>query len=46
MEAMRNAYKVLVGKAEGKKPPEDLGLDGTIILEWILGEQGGRVWTG
>jgi hypothetical protein len=25
---------------------KDLGLDGKIILEWILGKQGGRVWNG
>jgi len=25
---------------------EDLGVDGKIILEWILGKWGGNVWTG
>jgi hypothetical protein len=25
---------------------EDLGVDGRIILEWISGEGGGKVWTG
>jgi hypothetical protein len=25
---------------------EDLGVDGKIILEWTLGESGGKVWTG
>jgi hypothetical protein len=25
---------------------EDLGIDGKIILEWILGKEGGIVWTG
>jgi hypothetical protein len=25
---------------------EDLGIDGNIILEWILGKEGGKVWTG
>jgi hypothetical protein len=25
---------------------EDLGVDGNIILEWILGKQGGKLWTG
>jgi hypothetical protein len=24
----------------------DMGIDGKIILEWILGKQGGSVWTG
>jgi hypothetical protein len=32
---MRNAYNILVGKTDGKKPPEDLGVDGRIILECI-----------
>jgi hypothetical protein len=40
---MRYAYKILVGKPEGKRQLEDLG---GIILEWILGKQGGNVWTG
>jgi hypothetical protein len=34
---MRNAYKILVGKPERKRPLEDLGIDRKIILEWILG---------
>jgi len=25
---------------------EDLGVDGKVILEWILGKYGGKVWTG
>jgi hypothetical protein len=33
MGEMRNVYKILVGKAEGKRP---VGVDGKIILEWIL----------
>jgi len=35
MGEMRNAYKILVGKPEGKT-----------VLEWILGRQGGKEWTG
>jgi len=31
---MRNAYKILVRKFNGK-----------IILEWILGIKGGKLWT-
>jgi hypothetical protein len=30
---------------EGNKL-EDLGVDGKIILEWILEKQGGKVWIG
>jgi hypothetical protein len=33
MKEMRNAYKILIGKSEGKGPHEDLGVDGKIILE-------------
>jgi hypothetical protein len=32
----RNAYKVLVGKAEGRSNLEELGIGGRIILEWII----------
>jgi hypothetical protein len=38
MGVMRNAYKILVGKPEGKRHSEDLGIDGKIVLEWILGK--------
>jgi hypothetical protein len=46
MGEMRNAYKILVGKPEGKRPVGDLGVDGMIILDGILGKLGGKVWTG
>jgi hypothetical protein len=29
----RNEYRVLVGKPEGRRPPEELGVDGTIPLK-------------
>jgi hypothetical protein len=32
----RNAYRILVGKLEGKRPLERLDVGGRIILEWIL----------
>jgi len=35
---MRNAYKILVGKPKGKRHSEEVGVDGKIILEWILGK--------
>jgi hypothetical protein len=38
---MRNAYNNFVGKSERKRPLGSLGIDGKIILEWILG---GKVW--
>jgi hypothetical protein len=40
---MRNAYNILVGKPEGKKALGIPRLDGKVILEWILGKQGGKV---
>jgi hypothetical protein len=30
----------------GRDDSEDRSIDGKIILEWILGKQGGKVWTG
>jgi hypothetical protein len=38
MGEMRDAYKVLVGKPEGKRPYDDIDADGRIILEYTLGE--------
>jgi hypothetical protein len=32
-QEMRNAYKVVAKKPEGKNHSEDLGVDGKIILE-------------
>jgi hypothetical protein len=38
MGEMRNAYKILVRRPEGRDHLEDLGIDGRISLEWILGK--------
>jgi hypothetical protein len=35
---MRNAYNILVGKREGKRPFENPGVDSNIILESFLGK--------
>jgi hypothetical protein len=43
---MKNAHKILVGKPEGNRPIGRPGVDGRIILEWILGKQGGKVSNG
>jgi hypothetical protein len=36
MGDIRNVYQIFVGKPEGKNHLEDLGIDGRIILKWIL----------
>jgi hypothetical protein len=38
MGEMRNAYTILVENLKGRDHSEDLGVDGKIILEWILGK--------
>jgi len=43
MAEMRNAYKILVRKPEGKRPHRRLYVDGRIISEWTLWKQGGKV---
>jgi hypothetical protein len=36
--------KFLSENSKGRDLVEDLGEDGKIILEWILGKCGGKVW--
>jgi hypothetical protein len=38
--------KFLSEKLKGRYHSEDLGIDGKIILEWALGKQSGKLWTG
>jgi len=40
----RSAYKISVGNLKGGDHSGDLGVDGKIILEWILGTLGGKMW--
>jgi len=35
---IRNTYSIVVGNAKLRDHSEDLGLDGRIILEWVLGK--------
>jgi hypothetical protein len=49
MEEGRGVYRVLVGKPEGKDHLEVLGVDGRIILPWVLRKwdvwaQTGLIW--
>jgi hypothetical protein len=46
MREMRNAYRILVGKPEGKRPLARPWRRWKVILKWIRGKQGGKVWTG
>jgi hypothetical protein len=43
---MRNTSKVLVRKADGKRPLGRIGVDRRIILKSILKEQFMKIWTG
>jgi len=41
------ATKFLSGNLNGRDHLEDLGTDGKIrVVQWILGKEGGKVWTG
>jgi hypothetical protein len=42
----RNAYRILVGEPDGKRPREGQDVSGWIILKWILERQNRVVWTG
>jgi hypothetical protein len=43
---LRNAFATVVGKLKGRDHAGNLDVDGRIILEWILGKEGGKLWTG
>jgi hypothetical protein len=38
MEGMSDAYNIFVENLKGKEHLEDLGVDGKVILQWILGK--------
>ena len=46
MGKRRGVYRVLVGKPERKKPLEDQGVDGKMILRWIFRKWDVGAWTG
>jgi hypothetical protein len=41
---MRNAYKILVGKPEGKRPLGRPKRNGRIMLELVSEKQGRKAW--
>jgi hypothetical protein len=41
----RRAYRILVGRPEGRSHLRDPGVDGRIILKWIF-KKWGEAWTG
>jgi hypothetical protein len=43
MGEMRRGYSILYGKSEGKRPLGRPSVDGKIVLQWIIGEKGGRL---
>jgi hypothetical protein len=44
MREGRGAYRILVGRLEGRNHLEDPGVDGRIILKWIRKWDGGMDW--
>jgi hypothetical protein len=44
--AKRNAYRILVGNPEGKRPLQDQDVGGWTILKWNLERQDGMAWIG
>jgi hypothetical protein len=43
---MNNYFKVQFNTLKGGDHLEGVGIDGGIILKWILQEQNGRTWAG
>ena len=42
----RGAYRILVGKLEGKNHLKDPCVDGRVILRWIFGKWFVQAWPG
>jgi hypothetical protein len=40
----RGAYRILVGRPEGRNHLEDTGVDWRIILKWIFKKWTGFIW--
>jgi hypothetical protein len=41
-----NSHTNISENPQGRDHSEDLDVDGKVILEWILGKWGGKVWIG
>jgi hypothetical protein len=46
MEEIRNAYEIWLQNLKRKDHSEDTCVDRKIILEWMLGKQGEKMWIG
>ena len=42
----RSEYRVFVGRPEGRNHLQDLGVDGRIILKWIITKWDVEAWAG
>jgi hypothetical protein len=46
MGERRNAFRVFVGRPEGRRPLGNLDVGGRIILQWFFETWDGEAWTG
>jgi hypothetical protein len=46
MVEIRIVYTILVKNLKGRDHSEGVGIDGRIILKWILRKMCGKLWTG
>jgi hypothetical protein len=46
MGEIRNSYKILVRNLNGTQNLGHPGIDGRIILKWVLKKRGLSMWTG
>jgi hypothetical protein len=39
LEEVRNKYKILIGKREGREHTQDVSVGGSLILKWVMGNR-------